>query len=390
MENKTNIPKLRFPEFSIEWESDLLENIADFSKGKNISKADIVPNGVTECIRYGELYTDYDVVIKDIISKTNIKRQDLVFSKKNDIIIPSSGETQLDIARAACVLKDNIALGGDLNIIRTKHDGVFIAYNLNEKKKFEIAAMAQGNSVVHLYSSQLKTLKLNLPTLSEQQKIASFLNAVDKKLEQLQQKKELLEQYKKDMMQKLFSQQLRFKDDNGNDFPEWEEKELGEITEIKKGEQLNKENLEDFYAYPVINGGVEPSGFTDKFNCESETITISEGGNSCGYVNIIQTNFWLGGHCYAIKLYQSTISKKYIYHCLKFLQKKIMKLRVGSGLPNIQKKDLVKFKIFSPLLEEQTKIADFLTAIDDKIEVTAKELEGTKSFKKGLLQQMFV
>src|SRR5690606_39148145 len=210
------VPKLRFSEFEDNWQSFLLGEIATFTKGKNISKSDIVENGEIECIRYGELYTDYGEIINNIVSRTNLSKNDLVFSKTNDVIIPSSGETQLDIATASCVMKDNIALGGDLNIIRTKNNGIFISYYLNNKKKKDIASLAQGNSVVHLYNHQLKTLLLNIPSLAEQQKIASFLSAVDKKIDQLQQKQHLLEQYKKGVMQQLFSQQLRFKDENGN------------------------------------------------------------------------------------------------------------------------------------------------------------------------------
>lgn len=157
IEQSRNVPKLRFPEFKGEWERKKLGEVATFSKGKGISKADIIEDGRTECIRYGELYTHYGETIKEIKSKTNIELKDLVLSEANDVIIPASGETQIDIATASCVLKKGIALGGDLNIIKTKNEGVFLSYYLNSRKKYEIANLAQGISVVHLYSSVLAT-----------------------------------------------------------------------------------------------------------------------------------------------------------------------------------------------------------------------------------------
>ena len=128
------IPVLRFPEFSGEWENKTLGKVATFSKGKGISKTDIDENGYLECIRYGELYTYYGETINNIKSKTNLNKDGLVLSEYNDVIIPASGETQTDIATASCVLKDGVALGGDLNIIKTKLNGVFLSYYLNSKK----------------------------------------------------------------------------------------------------------------------------------------------------------------------------------------------------------------------------------------------------------------
>lgn len=170
--NSDNLPKYRFPEFleDGEWVEKKLEEVATFLKGKGISKADIVENGNLACIRYGELYTHYQETISEIKSYTNLNATDLVLSKANDVIIPASGETQIDIATASCVLEKGIALGGDLNIIRTKINGVFLSYYLNNAKKMEIAQMAQGISVVHLYPSQLKTLVINIPKSIEQQK----------------------------------------------------------------------------------------------------------------------------------------------------------------------------------------------------------------------------
>ena len=199
-------PKYRFPEFEGdgEWEEKTLGKIATFSKGKGISKSDIVEDGKLPCIRYGELYTHYKETISEIQSYTNLNPDDLVLSEANDVIIPASGETQIDIATASCVTKKGVALGGDLNIIKANVNGVFLSYYLNNSKKMEIARMAQGISVVHLYANQLKTLILNLPKPEEQQKIAACLSSLDASIAAQAEKIEQLQQHKKGLMQGLF------------------------------------------------------------------------------------------------------------------------------------------------------------------------------------------
>jgi len=384
------IPKLRFPEFGREWESKKLGEIAIFTKGKGISKNEIVENGETECIRYGELYTFYEEVISEIRSKTNTKISSLILSEANDVIIPASGETQIDIATASCVLKSGVALGGDLNIIKTENNGVFLSYYLNSKKKLEIAKLSQGISVVHLYSSQLALLNLKLPQLEEQEKLAHFLSLLNSRIHTQKKIIKELKSLIKSSREKIFSQKLKFRTVNEINFSNWEIKKIRDLFEIKKGEQLNKDDLNDAGSYPCLNGGISFSGYTEKFNSEENTITISEGGNSCGYVNFMITKFWLGGHCYKI-IVNENASKEYFYHLLKYNESKIMNLRVGSGLPNIQLKDLKNLNIFvSNDFEEQIQIANFLSSIDEKIETEKKILTQYETQKKYLLANIFV
>jgi len=181
-----------------------LGEVCEFSKGKGIAKKDISEDGETKCIRYGELYTHYNEVISDIISKTNIKVKKLVLSIANDVIIPASGEDRFDIATASCIMKSGIAIGGDLNIIRSKNNGIFLPYYLNSIKKLEIANLAQGVSVVHLYSSQLKSLSVNLPSIPEQTKIANFLSKIDEKIANVNQQIEKTKEWKKGLLQQMF------------------------------------------------------------------------------------------------------------------------------------------------------------------------------------------
>lgn len=203
-------PKYRFPEFTKDgvWTEKSLDEVATILKGKGISKADIVEDGNLPCIRYGELYTHYNETISTVKSYTNSSPEDLILSKANDVIIPASGETQIDIAKASCVLESGVALGGDLNIIRSKINGVFLSYYLNNAKKHDIAQMAQGIAVVHLYPNQLKTLKLQVPNTKEQQKIALCLSTLEEIITVLTKKIEQLKQHKKGLMQGLFPKMI--------------------------------------------------------------------------------------------------------------------------------------------------------------------------------------
>ncbi len=185
---------MRFPEFSGEWEKATLQSVATLSKGTGISKDQLSEEG-QPCILYGELYTKYNSEIIDtIISKTDIDPEKLVRSQANDVIIPCSGESAVDIATARCVKQSKVLLGGDLNIIRLKgeHDGSFFAYQLNGKRKYDIAKVAQGVSVVHLYGEHLKRVMVNYPSATEQKKISSLLALIDQRLKT---QKKIIEKY---------------------------------------------------------------------------------------------------------------------------------------------------------------------------------------------------
>ena len=370
---------MRFPEFTDEWKKEQLGDIADFSKGAGISKEQLSEKG-EPCILYGELYTKYkSEVIYDIISKTDIDSTKSVRSQANDVIIPSSGETAEDIATARCVLKNNILLGGDLNIIRLhKHSGSFMSYQLNGKRKYDIAKVAQGVSVVHLYAEHLKGVNTYNPCMEEQEKIARLLSLLD---ERIATQNKIIEDLKK--LKSAISERL-FKSVKGSIVL------LSDICDIVKGKQINGENLSERGRYYVMNGGTEPSGYYSDYNVEANTISISEGGNSCGYVQFNTFPFWSGGHCYSIQNVTGNVDNLYLYHYLKSNEDNIMKLRIGSGLPNIQKKDLAMFKIIVPTLEQQMTISTFLSSIERKAQIEADILIAMQSEKQHLLRQMFI
>ena len=401
------VPKLRFSEFKDEWNEKLLSDFTTFSKGKGLSKSDIVKNGKNPCIRYGELYTTYGSTISEAISYTNLDKNNCVLSKKNQIIIPSSGETQIDIATASCVLSDDIILGGDLNILTTNENGIFLAYYLSSAKKNDIAQLAQGNSVVHLYAKELATLKINYPSKEEQTKIAEFLSTVDNKISQLSRQLELLNQYKKGVMQKIFSQEIRFKNDNGEDFGEWEEVPLNQIASkvtvknrgnkvtevltnsatqgiIKQSDFFDREivsesningyyvvEVDDFVYNPRISvhapvGPIKRNKITQGIMSPLYTVFRFKEGNLDFLSYFFETNFW---HDYV---------------------KSVANSGARHDRMNITNSDFLEMPILLPSIQEQEKIAEFLTAIDKRIDHTTAQLIHTKQWKKGLLQQMFV
>lgn len=186
-----------------EWDKESLGNIANFSKGKGIAKNDVVSDGDVRCIRYGELYTHYGATVSKVRSRTNLPIEKLELGQINDVLIPASGETALDIATVTCLTTENIALGGDINIVRSDQNGVFLAYYLISKKK-DIAKLAQGISVIHLYSTQLKTLVLNIPSKPEQQKIANLLSSIDRKIELIKKQIDQTRVFKNGLLQQMF------------------------------------------------------------------------------------------------------------------------------------------------------------------------------------------
>lgn len=233
------------------------------------------------------------------------------------------------------------------------------------------------------YLSEYQYQDILLPPLPEQNRIVVILETWDKTIEKLNKKITIKKQIKKGLMQDLLTGKKRLK---GFD-DKWKIVKLKEICNIQKGEQLNKDNMIENGIYDALNGGIEASGRTNKWNTEADTITISEGGNSCGFVNFNYKRFWCGGHCYAINPHKN-IDNLFLYQVLKNKQRKIMTLRIGSGLPNIQKKSLDNLKINLPSNEEQKTIAEIFTTADQEITKLENKLSIIKDQKKYLLNNL--
>lgn len=202
---KRNVPTLRFPNYSGEWRVSPMGKICTFHKGYGISKDNLSSEGVP-CVLYGELYTKYKTAnAKHIRSKTKLDPTTLFHSEKNDVIIPCSGETAEDIATSVCIPYDDVLLGGDLTVIRSELDGAFLSNQINSVRKFDIARVAQGKSIVHLHADELKKIIISYPSKEEQQKIACFIDKLDDRIECQNKIIEDLKVLKKELCNKVFS-----------------------------------------------------------------------------------------------------------------------------------------------------------------------------------------
>ena len=255
-----------------------------------------------------------------------------------------------------------------------------------------------------LGQKDFEKLQLTIPTLPEQRKIADFLTAVDQRIRQLSQKKALLVSYKKGVMQQLFSQVLRFKDDHGNDFPDWEEKTLGEVGTVVGGG--TPDSAKDDY----WNGDIEwftPTEIRSKYAGGSRRKITASGMKNCSASILPVGTLLMTSRATIAEISISTIpcttnqgfqsiitnsenNNEFIYYWINNNKKMFLRRSQGSTFIEISGKEVRKLAISIPSLPEQTKIANFLTALDRKIESVAQQITHTQTFKKGLLQQMFV
>jgi len=412
------MPKLRFPEFrdTPTWEERKLNEIAVIYKGKGISKADIDVQGKVSCIRYGELYTTYSEVIETVFSKTNNPLSDLFLSRKNDVIIPGSGETKIDIATASCVMHDNVALGGDLNVIRSSHNGVFLSYYLNGPKKVDIAKIAQGDTVVHLYPSQLNLLEIGIPATDEQQKIANCLSSIDDLITAQTQKLDTLKTHKKGLMQQLFPAEgetlpkLRFPEfwDAG----EWEENlldsqvmKVGSGITPKGGDKNYKNNGRPFVRSQNVGWGellLDDVAYIDEqthatfpsTEIENGDILLNITGASIGRCVIADYRIKGGNvnqHVCIIRLKAEDLNSEYLkqYLLSQYGQKQIDSFQAGGNRQGLNFAQVRSFSIPHSSQEEQAKIAQFLIAIDELIVAQTQKLVTLKTHKKAMMQQLF-
>ena len=402
-----NEPKLRFPEFNEEWEEKILDEVSTFSKGKGISKNDLSKDG-TPCILYGELYTTYDFIINKIKSKTLLDTKNLVKGKKNQVLIPSSGETPLDIATAAVInTTEDMLLGGDINVLTPvqKYDGKFISLSINGKNKSNLSKYAQGKSVVHLYNNDIKKLKIKFPVKnSEQRKIGDFFSKLDRQIELEEQKLAKLEEQKKGYMQQIFSQKLRFKDENGSDYPNWEEVQLKYILIRRDHKQVPNRNA------PLMSftstGGIEPKG--DRYNreflvknknkkykrTEFNDLIYSSNNLDVGAIGLNRYGTSVISDVYEIFKIEEQVSPYFIEMSIlqpEFMYK-ILRYRQGAlyGQYRIHANDFLKINIELPCSEEQYKIGDFVNKLDNIIDIINNKIELLKQRKRGFLQKMFI
>lgn len=408
MEKILNTPELRFPEFEGEWICVKLKSLLEFKNGINASKEQY---GVgVKFINVLDILSNDFITYEKISGRVNVS-QDIVEKyavRFGDILFQRSSETREEVGSASVYMdSDNVATFGGF-VIRGRKIGKYDPIFLNKLLKTDIArdtitSKSGGSTRYNVSQEILSEVELTLPSLPEQQKIAQFLSSVDEKIQALKKKKSLLEQYKKGMIQKIFSQELRFKDENGNEFPEWEERKLGEVL-IKYEEKTIRNNQ-----FPILTSARTGIYFQKDYFDGNEVASK----DNTGY-NVVPKGFFTYRHMSddtSFKFNINTLCEKGIVSTLypvfttrnmndyflqislnegpQFKNYAIMQKQGGSRTYMYFSK-LEQLELPIPSLAEQTKIANFLSAIDEKIEHVGNQLAKMEQWKKGLLQKMFV
>ncbi|EEY91497.1 type I restriction modification DNA specificity domain protein [Acinetobacter junii SH205] len=395
-------PKLRFKEFDGDWSRYKIAEVTEYlvdgthfspktteGEFKYITSKNIRNDGLD--------LTNISYISKDehekIYKRCKVQLGDILLTKDG----ANTGNCCLN------TLDEEFSLLSSVAVLRGKKDSFnnnFILQILqSDLGQDTIISSMSGQAITRITLAKLKDYSFFFPELTEQTQITSFLSAVDEKISQLTQKHALLSQYKQGMMQKLFSQQIRFKADDGSEFGEWEEKELKEVAEINP----KAKKLPANFIYIDLES-VEKGQLLLQKNIELQDAPsraqrlLAKGDVLFQMVRPYQQNnyyFNLSGEYVASTGYaqiRTKLDSKFIYYALheKTFLDEVMNRCTGTSYPAINSSDLSSIEIFVPCLEEQTKIANFLSAIDQKIEVVAQQIEQAKTWKKGLLQQMFV
>ena len=395
-----NVPHLRFPEFSGEWKMERLDKIATLSKGIGISKEQL-SNGGEPCILYGELYTKYkSEIIKEIYSKTDIDNSKLKKSKANDVIIPCSGETAVDIATARCVPFDNILLGGDLNVISLhQYDGAFMSYQLNGKRKYDIAKVAQGVSVVHLYGEHLKTIKTCNPTLQEQKKIAKLLSLLDERIATQNKIIEDLKKLKSAIIENVFSN------------CHYDKLRLGDIGSYIRGLTYNSNDVIDYNGTLVMRSNNIVNGCLLDYSNNVVTVNkqisqeqqLQDGDVIICMANgssalIGKSSFYDGKCLYPITvgafcgIYRSKMPiTKWLFQTNRYRRYIWNSLQGGNGaIANLNSEDILRMSFSLPDKSKTERYTKLLSSIDSLIATNVTLSSKFSHQKKYLLRWMFI
>lgn len=368
-----------------EWEVKRLGDIADITSGTTPLRSNskyynngVIPWVKTTDLNNGTLYETEEKVSKEAVEKTSLR----ILPKGTVLVAMYGGFRQ--IGRTA-LLGIDATINQALSALMCKSsvESPFVLAWLNCRVNYWKRLAASSRKDPNITGNEVAKFPILIPSKEEQGCIVEVLGLWDTAIEKQSELIEKLNLRKRALMQQLLTGKKRLPGFSG----EWKEVRLGEVCTLIKGTQINSDSLVKTGLYPVINGGINPSGYNNEYNTEANTITISEGGNSCGYVNLIKTRFWSGGHCYTLSKLQK-VELVFLYYVLKHMELHIMNLRVGSGLPNIQTSPLLKFNLRIPTIEEQTAIGSILVNADKEIELANKKLNNLQSQKRGLMQQL--
>ncbi|MBD2577078.1 restriction endonuclease subunit S [Oscillatoria sp. FACHB-1406] len=393
-------PKLRFPEFDGDWDELTISDIGEVIRGASPRpKGDrryyggkiprLMVEDVTRDGKYVTPRTDFLTEEGAKLSRP---------CEKGTLTIVCSGTVGIPsfLAVDACIHDGFLAIR-KLNKEVVNED--FLYHQLNTLRNTLESSATHGGVFTNLTTEVLKNFKIKVTSIAEQEKIASFLGAIATRLTQLRRKRELLQTYKRGVMQKLFSQQIRFTQSDGSPFPNWEEKKLGKVIELISGRHLAPDEYQTGKGkIPYFTG---PSDFTNNFleltkwaiipaqTGKSGDILITVKGNGVGEMLFLQLNeVAIGRQLMSIR--PTRVNGAMLYQKLFNYRKTLQALAAGNIIPGLSRGDLLNLNFFLPSISEQEKIANFLTTIDRKIEALSRQIEQTEKFKKGLLQKLFV
>ena len=382
-----------FPDWKVKPISELAIKVIDGDRGQNYPNGNDFSDDGYCLFLNAKNVTKSGFAFEELSFITKEKDEQLRKGKlsKNDLIITTRGSVG-NIAHFDDEVKYvNMRINSGMVILRNESTDIspnyLYQYFYSPKFTKSVQKIAFGSAQPQLTVLEIKKFIVGLPLINEQTKIANFLTAVDEKITQLTQKCDMLAQYKKGVMQQIFSQELRFKDDDGRDFPEWDETTLGDVCKPQQWKTIAASELTEF-GYPAYgaNGQI---GFYSNYNHEDETVAVTCRGATCGEVSLIPPKSYITGNAMSLdEINPEDNNHRYVYYAL--ILRGFRDVISGSAQPQIVGSAIRKVEFAKPTIKEQTKIANFLTAIDDKITNSQTQLQAVKQYKQGLLQQMFV
>ena len=409
------IPALRFPEFNGEWEEKRLGKDINLISGQHLSPSEY--NNDEDGVPY---FTGPSDFTNNANCLTKWTQKSTKIAITNDVLLTVKGS---GVGSLMFLKLPEVAMGRQLMAVRAKGAIASFLYQILSMKTQHFEKLATGNMIPGISRDDIIQTKVVLPTLPEQQKIATFLTTIDTRIQQLSRKKELLEKYKKGVIQQLFSQKIRFKDEDEKEFPEWEEKQLGAVFTFCQTNSLSRSLLNyergavknihygDIHTkfstifdlskeeVPFINESVDLSKIADENYCKVGDLIIADAsedykdvGKAIEVVNLAGQTLLAGLHTLIVRdVKNRTVTgfKCYMMQTYKVRQQ-IMRLATGISVLGISKGNLSKVKLLLPSPPEQQKIAAFLSTLDRQINLVSQQLNQMQTFKKGLLQQMFV
>ena len=374
-----NIPKLRFKGYNDEWVEYQLGKICKTYSGgtPNVSNLNFY-NGLIPFIKSGEIHSNQTAMY---ITEEGLKNSSAKLVNKGDLLFALYGATsgEVDISKIDGAINQAILCvkSNYINLIFLKE---ILSFNKN-KILCKYLQGGQGNLSADIF----KTLKFKFPTLREQEKIASFLTLIDKKIEKQKELVELLKKYKRGLLSSIFSQNLRFKDNDGNDYPTWEEKRLEEILKIKHGKSQKEIECTNG-KYPILATGGE-IGRTNSCLWNKPCVLIGRKG-TIDKPQYMETPFWTVDTLFYSEVFKDN-NAKYLYYLFNTINWK--KYDESTGVPSLSAKTIERIKVTLSISNtEQTIISKILSKFDNKIQQEECILSNLQTYKKGLLQQMFI